>query len=237
MSSISNAALTLLLLLQAAKAAPALHNMHRTVYSTETEFYAEFQPLIVGQSDRVTAHLTKVGDRFRAYTEGRVTLTLTVEGTPVEVAAQGPERVGVFRLPTIPTKAGHARMTFAVTEGGTSETFTFDDVTVYPDVQTALAQQPPDETAGLVKYSKENAWDQDFATAPVKKTGAVLTVPQTAVIQDAGAARVYVQRTPEAYEFRQVKAGKLSGATIEIVEGLKDGERIVIKGGDKMPRK
>jgi hypothetical protein len=237
MISISNAAVLFLLLLQATKGGPPLHNMHRTMYSSKTELYAEFQPLIVGQSDRVTAHLTKVGDRFRAYTEGKVTLTMTVDGTSVEVVAQGPERAGVFRLPTIPTKAGHARMNFVVTEGGTSETFTFDNVTVYPDAQAALAQQPPDETAGLVKYSKENAWDQDFATAQVKKAGAVFTVPQTAIIQDGSATRLYVQRTPEAYEFREVKAGKPSGISIEITDGLKEGERIVIKGGDKMPRK
>src|SRR6266704_6493421 len=123
MLSIRTLALALLLVFQAAKTGPALRNVHRTMYSNKTELYAEFQPLIVGQSTRLTAHLTKVGERFRAYTEGKVILTLTVDGTPVEVLAQGPERAGVFRLPTTPVIAGPGRITFVITDGGASETF------------------------------------------------------------------------------------------------------------------
>ena len=68
-------------------------------------------------------------------------------------------------------------------------------------------------------------------------TRGMLAVPQSAIVQGDGVARIFVQRTPEAYEFREVTTGKRAGQSIEIVQGLKEGDRIVIKGGDKMPRK
>src|SRR5437762_12851018 len=75
----------------------------RTLYTRNTELFAEWRPLAVGEA---TAHLTRIGDRFRPYTEGKVTLTLTVEGATSDAAADGPERPGVFRLNVTPTKVG-----------------------------------------------------------------------------------------------------------------------------------
>ena len=62
-----------------------------------TELFAEFRPWVVGQSVRITAHLTKVGDVFRPYTEGTVKLTLTVDSMPVEVTFDWKSlRSGIF---------------------------------------------------------------------------------------------------------------------------------------------
>jgi multidrug efflux pump subunit AcrA (membrane-fusion protein) len=49
--------------------------------------------------------------------------------------------------------------------------------------------------------------------------------------------RVYVQRNPEAFDLKEVKTGKSNGTYIEITEGLREGDRIVTRGGEKMPRK
>ena len=75
----------------------------RTMYTRDTELFAEWQPLVVGQVTRLTAHLSRTGDRFRPFAEGKVTLALTVESTTVNAAADGPERPGVFRLNVTPT--------------------------------------------------------------------------------------------------------------------------------------
>src|SRR4051812_49209819 len=90
---------------QQAAAPPALSAMTRTLYTATTELFAEFRPLIVGEPTRLTAHLTRVGERFRPYTEGSVKLTLTVAGVVSEASAAAPERAGVFRLNVTPTKA------------------------------------------------------------------------------------------------------------------------------------
>jgi hypothetical protein len=78
----------------------------RTTYSKSTELFAEWRPMIIGQATRLTAHLTLIGDRFKPYAEGKVAVTLTIEGSTTTAAAEGPERPGVFRLNVTPTKAG-----------------------------------------------------------------------------------------------------------------------------------
>src|SRR5437762_1747573 len=135
---------------QQAARGPALRAVNRTMYTERTELFAEFAPpLVLGQPTRLTAHLTKVGDRFRPYTEGKIKMTFTVEGTTLEVNADGPERDGVFRLPTTPTKAGTGRMVIELLSVQPPERFVLEDITVFPDVSTALAKQAPAET-GLI---------------------------------------------------------------------------------------
>src|SRR5437764_12051799 len=82
----------------------------RTAYSKNTELFSEWRPLIVGPATRLTAHLTRIGDRFKPYAEGKVTLTLTIGSVTAKAATEGPERPGVFRLNVTPTQAGTGRM-------------------------------------------------------------------------------------------------------------------------------
>jgi len=84
-----------------------------------------------------------------------------------------------------------------------------------------------------VHCAKEPSWEADFATAPVERS---LMVPASAVVQDNG-PHVFVQRTPEVFELRTVKAGHTMGQSIEITTGVREGERIVVRGADKIPRK
>src|SRR3954454_7713617 len=82
-----------------------------TAYSKNTELFAEWRPLIVGEATRLTAHLTHTSrDGFKPYAEGKVTLTLTVEAVVANATAEGPERPGVFRLNVTPQKAGTGRI-------------------------------------------------------------------------------------------------------------------------------
>src|SRR3954463_3204257 len=100
---------------QTTKSAPPLRAVSRTLYSDKTELFAEFRPLIVGQATRLTAHLTKVGDRFQAYTEAKVKLTLTVGDAVLQSGTDAPERPGVFRIMVTPSKAGMGHMAIEIT--------------------------------------------------------------------------------------------------------------------------
>ncbi|MBI3490871.1 MAG: hypothetical protein HY047_03635 [Acidobacteria bacterium] len=220
-------------------ATPQPSAVTHTAYSRNTELFAEWRPLIVGQAVRLTAHLTRIGERFTPYAEGKVTLTLTIGSVTANAATEGPERPGVFRLNVTPTKAGTGRLVIDVAAATGPEHFVIDNVSVYADVQAALAKQAPAET-GLVSYAKEQSWEADFATAPVKVyfpgAARIITVPSTAIVRDGAAAHVYVQRTPERFEFRAVKTRRTIEDAIEITSGLRDGERIVVRGAEKMPR-
>jgi cobalt-zinc-cadmium efflux system membrane fusion protein len=61
-------------------------------------------------------------------------------------------------------------------------------------------------------------------------------VPATAIVRDGATARVYVQRTPERFELREIQTRRTVGGNVEVIAGLRDGERIVVRGADKMPR-
>ena len=226
-------------LAQTPPSAPQPRAVTRTIYTRNTELFAEWQPLVVGQPMRLTAHLTHTGDRFRPYTEGTARLTLTVEGDVVNAKADAPERPGVFRLNVTPTKAGTGRMVIDVEGAAGRQHFVMDGVPVYADTRAALANEAPEEE-GLISYAKERSWEQDFATAPATVyfpgAGNILTVPATALLHDGDKTLIYVQRTPERFELRQVQTRRTFGTAIEIVNGLKEGERVVVLGADKLPR-
>jgi multidrug efflux pump subunit AcrA (membrane-fusion protein) len=58
----------------------------------------------------------------------------------------------------------------------------------------------------------------------------VLAVPSEAVLDDNGAAVVFVQTGGESFERRLVTTGLSDGEMTEIREGLKAGERVIVRG-------
>jgi RND family efflux transporter MFP subunit len=55
-------------------------------------------------------------------------------------------------------------------------------------------------------------------------------VPAAAVVDDAGRSIVFVQREGETFERRAVTLGARTGDLVQIVEGVKSGDRVVTKG-------
>lgn len=58
----------------------------------------------------------------------------------------------------------------------------------------------------------------------------VLSVPNSALIEEQGIYSVFVQLSPETYEKREVKIGGKDGLRTEILQGLRENEQIVSKG-------
>lgn len=63
---------------------------------------------------------------------------------------------------------------------------------------------------------------------PVSAKGSVVTVPVSAVIDSGTRQIVLVQKGEGRFEPREVKLGARSDANIEILDGVKDGEQVVI---------
>ena len=55
-------------------------------------------------------------------------------------------------------------------------------------------------------------------------------VPAAALVDDGGRPIVFVQREGETFERRAVTVGPRSGDVVQIVAGVKPGERVVTKG-------
>lgn len=58
----------------------------------------------------------------------------------------------------------------------------------------------------------------------------VLTVPLTALTEEQGMHYVYIQEDADCYEKREVTLGENDGQRVEILTGLKGGERVVTQG-------
>ena len=58
-----------------------------------------------------------------------------------------------------------------------------------------------------------------------------VVVPATALVQSGFKTLVFVELSPWVFEAREVKAGPVNEGRAEVLEGLKPGERIVVKDG------
>ena len=58
----------------------------------------------------------------------------------------------------------------------------------------------------------------------------VLTVARTAVLWPGKTPCVYVEKQPGVYEQRSVKLGRKGDEDWEVLDGLKEGERVVTSG-------
>jgi len=84
------------------------------------------------------------------------------------------------------------------------------------------------------------AFDNRAAAVPVGQavvvylatgeTPARPVVPSAAVVDDAGRPIVFVQREGETFERRAVTLGARQGDLVQLVEGVKPGERVVTRG-------
>jgi HlyD family secretion protein len=61
----------------------------------------------------------------------------------------------------------------------------------------------------------------------------VLTAPGTAVVSDDGERGVYLLEE-DRVQWRAVRVGAANGDRIEIMAGLREGDRVVVKGADAL---
>jgi membrane fusion protein, heavy metal efflux system len=59
---------------------------------------------------------------------------------------------------------------------------------------------------------------------------AALAVPRNAIIYEGDSARVWIARDDKSIELRQIKPGLASDGMIQVLEGLKSGDRVITKG-------
>jgi hypothetical protein len=67
-----------------------------------------------------------------------------------------------------------------------------------------------------------------FTDAAVRAT----VVPEPAIVDDAGRPIVFVQVEGESFVRKPVTLGAREGGFVQVVEGLRPGERVVTRGGN-----
>jgi RND family efflux transporter MFP subunit len=171
-----------------------------TLYSDKTELFVEFKPLVVGNTSRFATHLTQLGDLFTPLTKGSVTVSLIKNGKGIRHTADVPSSPGIFRPELSPKTAGDGyQLIFEIKTPDYSDKLVIDNITVYPDEKTALAEQPEESGGGDITYLKEQAWKVEFANTLVKKqafsdiiktSGQILSAPGDEMIVTAKASGI-----------------------------------------------
>jgi len=150
-------------------AAESLEPLAYTLYSSKSELFVEFKPLVVGQTSKFAAHLTILGENFLPYTEGTVTVSFIQNGKGIKNTATSPSSPGIFRLALQPAQAGMGKLVFDIQTKNFTDQFIIDSVQVYADEKTAFAAQSKEAAGSDISYLKEQAWKVEFANAPVMK--------------------------------------------------------------------
>lgn len=196
-----------------------------TIYTDNTELFVEFQPLVVGEESRFAAHFTRLGEVFTPLREGRIDLTLNVDGKQTKITATEPQVPGIFRLALTPDQAGKAQLTFDITTADYQDKIVIDGLTVYTDEASAEANAV-EGTDAEIAYLKEQAWKVEFANEEVKRRpfhdvlktgGQILSAPGDEVVVSA--------KSPGIVLFN----GNMPVAGSSVNEGA---ELLIISGGD-----
>ena len=99
-------------------------------------------------------------------------------------------------------------------------------------ISPILDQHTRTTTARVVLANAEGAWRPGlFVTGSVfaGATAAEVVVPRSAVQKVAGESIVFVE-TFEGFELRHVELGASSDSLVEVTQGLRAGERVVVSG-------
>lgn len=141
---------------------PEPHPESMTNWTTKTELFMEYPPLIVGQASRFAIHLTRL-DNFKPLAKGSVEVLLDGESFKADV----PSRPGIFGVNVKPSRAGEFQLSVVFKGEGISDTHDLGEITSSPTKRAAVHEHGP-ETQELIGFLKEQQWTLDFATAIVE---------------------------------------------------------------------
>jgi biotin carboxyl carrier protein len=146
-----------------------LPSLAYTIYTQQSELFAEFRTPVAGDTTKLAGHFTHLGEYFKAITEGTITLTLTIDGVSVSQTSSVSSSPGIFRYVIVPGKVGTGKMVFDVKNNEFTDQIVIDNVTVYPDAKTAEASQKEEHKGNEISYLKEQAWKIEFANMAVTR--------------------------------------------------------------------
>lgn len=179
--------------------ADGLEPLAYTIYTDKTELFVEFKPLVVGSKSSFAAHFTILGESFLPLTEGKVTVSLILGETGIRNSADIANSPGIFRLALIPKTAGVGKLVFDIETKDYTDQIVIENITVFPNEQTAQENQTANENGDEITYLKEQAWKVEFANAPVvkqsfsdivKTNGQILSAPGDEIMVTASASGI-----------------------------------------------
>ena len=93
--------------------------------------------------------------------------------------------------------------------------------------RTVKARVTVDNSSGLLKPGMFATVSIDTAKGEVEK---VIAIPEEAILLEGTTRYVFVQLSPERFKQRDITIGRAFGKKLEVIEGLKEGDTIAVKG-------
>lgn len=170
-----------------------LESLSVTRWTDQTELFAEYPPLVVGQTSRFAIHLTRL-DPFKALTEGDVEVQLRAGSGPQEVfSVDAPSRPGIFGIDVTPAHGGTRELVIVLRGAALNDEHRVGSVVIHADRAAAIAATSTSgEGAEGISFLKEQQWALDFGTAVVRDQSVreTLRVSAQVVARPGGVADV-----------------------------------------------
>jgi membrane fusion protein, heavy metal efflux system len=204
-----------------------------TLFTEQTELFAELPPLVLGDSSELLVHLTRLAD-FKPVTEGEVRVTLSGGDSADEsFASPAPARPGLFRVRVTPAVPGERRMRVTLAASDLLDSHDLGVLAIHPDHEAAEAAAGTEhpEHGGIVLL-KEQQWRADFATGVAERRLLRGSVPATGLLRPSadGEAHVttpidaHLRSAPEGFPYTgmPVEAGQIIAYLVPKLGGEAD---------------
>lgn len=189
-----------------------------TVWTSKSELFVEFPPLVVGKSSRFAAHFSRMED-FKAVEKGKVMIRLR-EGNQMiaEDVVSEPASPGIFRPSLTPEKAGKYTLDFILMTDTYNDTISLNDVAVYLNEEDAINANPPAPDGDEISFLKEQAWKIDFAISQVRRqpirhvihtSGEILPIKGEEKIIAAKSSGIVFFKSKKLQEGREIAKGEV----------------------------
>ncbi|MGH9628987.1 MAG: hypothetical protein ACRD7E_11735, partial [Bryobacteraceae bacterium] len=172
---------------------PEPHPESFTNWTTKTELFMEYPPLVAGQTSRFAVHLTRL-DNFKPIAKGRVEVRLSAEGGTSHVfSTDAPSRPGIFGVDAKAPAAGDYRIAVHLNGDGINDIHELGEIASSPTKAAATHEHGP-ETQETIAFLKEQQWTLDFGTEIVedRQLKSSLRVPAEVIPRSGGEAEVTV---------------------------------------------
>jgi membrane fusion protein, heavy metal efflux system len=197
-----------------------------TLYTEKSEIFVEFKPLVVQQQSKFAAHFTILGENFLPLEKATVTVSLIIGDKGIRNTATEPSVPGIFRLGLTPTVSGTGKLVFDIVTPDYTDQVVIENVKVYADKKSAMADQPKDEGGGgEITYLKEQAWKVEFANMSVKKQPFYEVIKTSGQIMPAPGDEVIITAKSSGIVF-------FSGNSSIVGSPISKGESVFIISGE-----
>lgn len=197
---------------------PALESQSFTIWTSLSELFVEFPPLVVGMESRFAAHFTEMAN-FKAIEMGGAMICLLENKKEIAVdSAASPATAGIFQLGLTPSKAGVFDLGFILSTPTIKDTISIKNIPVYPNKEKAMAAHFPQAEGDEISFLKEQAWKIDFAVEQVERkkihevirtSGEILPVKGEETMLSTNTSGIVFFKSKNLMEGGEVSAGEV----------------------------